>query len=79
MCTKWGMRECLLTSAMVTDKRRLCELACQAGDDNSTCRGTSELAPITHITGGILLRPGSPCDNYQVICVDLFLCTLYTR
>ncbi|KAK2704523.1 disintegrin and metalloproteinase domain-containing protein 10-like [Artemia franciscana] len=72
MCTKWGMRECLLTSAMVTDKRRLCELACQAGDDNSTCRGTSELAPITHITGGILLRPGSPCDNYQGYC-DVFL------
>ena len=60
------MKECFLTSNVIDDKRKLCELACQIGNDNTTCKGTSELSSITKLPIGISLRPGSPCDNYQV-------------
>ena len=78
ICLKWGLKECFLTSNIIDDKRKLCELACQEGNDNSTCKGTSELAHITKQDGGISLRAGSPCDNYQVIhwinyCVSFYL------
>lgn len=66
ICSKFGMKECFLTSNVIDDKRKLCELACQIGNDNTTCKGTSELASITQLPIGISLRPGSPCDNYQV-------------
>ena len=66
ICSKFGMKECFLTSNVIDDKRKLCELACQIGNDNTTCKGTSELASITKLPIGISLRPGSPCDNYQV-------------
>lgn len=66
------MRECFLTSNVIEDKRKLCELACQKDNDNSTCKGTSELLSVTGLAQGISLRPGSPCDNYQGYC-DVFL------
>lgn len=75
ICLSWNKTECFLTSSSHTkyDKRRLCELACQDGNDPSTCRSTSEFG---HIYGlpkeGISLRPGSPCDNFQGYC-DVFL------
>jgi len=72
ICSKFMMKECFLTSNVIEDKRKLCELACQKGTDNSTCQGTSELLSVTKLSSGILLRPGSPCDNYQGYC-DVFL------
>jgi len=74
ICLEWNMQECFLTSATSTtvDKRRLCELACKNGSDD-TCRSTSEFAHLVGLPeGGISLRPGSPCDNYQGYC-DVFL------
>lgn len=67
ICSKFGMKDCFLTSSVIDDKRKLCELACQIGNDNTTCKGTSELSAITKLPTGISLRPGSPCDNYQVL------------
>ena len=70
------MTECFLTSqaAPNVDKRALCELACQNGTDVSTCRSTSEFAARVGLPqGGISLRPGSPCDNFQVKYILKFL------
>ncbi|XP_054744302.1 disintegrin and metalloproteinase domain-containing protein 10 [Anastrepha obliqua] len=75
ICLLWNMTECFLTSQAVphVDKRRLCELACQNGNDSGTCRSTSEFAHKFGLPeGGINLRPGSPCDNFQGYC-DVFL------
>ncbi|XP_050319358.1 uncharacterized protein LOC126752527 isoform X1 [Bactrocera neohumeralis] len=75
ICLLWNMTECFLTSQAVphVDKRRLCELACQNGNDTGTCRSTSEFAHQFGLPeGGINLRPGSPCDNFQGYC-DVFL------
>ncbi|XP_059486798.1 disintegrin and metalloproteinase domain-containing protein 10 [Neocloeon triangulifer] len=74
ICLEWNMQECFLTSghASVVDKRRLCELACKNGSEE-TCRSTSEFSRQVGLPeGGISLRPGSPCDNYQGYC-DVFL------
>lgn len=63
------MTECFLTSSIIPNinKRKLCELACQNGSDVNTCRSTSEFAAAVNLPpGGISLRPGSPCDNFQV-------------
>ncbi|XP_067621721.1 disintegrin and metalloproteinase domain-containing protein 10 isoform X2 [Eurosta solidaginis] len=75
ICLLWNMTECFLTSQAIphVDKRRLCELACQNGNDSGTCRSTSEFAHQFGLpVGGINLRPGSPCDNFQGYC-DVFL------
>ncbi|XP_073972356.1 zinc-dependent metalloprotease kuz isoform X1 [Rhodnius prolixus] len=75
ICLEWNMTECFLTSqaGVSVDKRSLCELACQNGSDISTCRSTSEFASRVGLPpGGISLRPGSPCDNFQGYC-DVFL------
>lgn len=69
ICLEWNLTECFLTSSIIPniDKRKLCELACQNGTDASTCRGTSEFAHMVGLPeGGMSLRPGSPCDNFQV-------------
>ncbi|ALC39521.1 kuz [Drosophila busckii] len=74
-CLLWNMTKCFLTSNTLphVDKRKLCELACQDGNDTSTCRSTSEFAAKYNIApGGISLQPGSPCDNFQGYC-DVFL------
>ncbi|XP_028044581.2 disintegrin and metalloproteinase domain-containing protein 10 isoform X2 [Monomorium pharaonis] len=75
ICLEWNLTECFLTSNIIPniDKRKLCELACQNGTDASTCRGTSEFAHMVGLPeGGMSLRPGSPCDNFQGYC-DVFL------
>lgn len=69
ICLEWNLTECFLTSNIIPNinKRKLCELACQNGSDPSTCRSTSEFASAVGLPpGGISLRPGSPCDNFQV-------------
>lgn len=69
ICLEWGLNECFLTSQIIPniDKRKLCELACMNGTDLQTCRSTSEFAAAVNLPlGGISLRPGSPCDNFQV-------------
>ncbi|XP_050312944.1 disintegrin and metalloproteinase domain-containing protein 10 isoform X2 [Anthonomus grandis grandis] len=73
ICLEWNLQACSLTSQdhPDIDKRKLCELACQNGTD--ICRSTSEFADKVGLPfGGISLRPGSPCDNYQGYC-DVFL------
>jgi disintegrin and metalloproteinase domain-containing protein 10 len=69
ICLLWNMSECFLTSQIIPniDKRKLCELACQNNNDTTSCRSTSEFAHLFDLPqGGINLRPGSPCDNFQV-------------
>ena len=69
ICVKFQLAPCFLTSDSVTDKRQLCELACQKSGFNQTCMSTSELVSkgfIRDLTEGLSLRPGSPCDNFQV-------------
>lgn len=73
ICLEWNLQACSLTSQdhPNIDKRKLCELACQNGTD--ICRSTSEFAGKVGLPpGGISLRPGSPCDNFQGYC-DVFL------
>ncbi|KAF4532479.1 hypothetical protein B566_EDAN003055 [Ephemera danica] len=73
ICLEWNMTECFLTSHLITniDKRKLCELACQNGSDANSCRSTSDFAHLVGLKpGGISLRPGSPCDNFQCRAVD---------
>lgn len=70
------MKECFLSSSptkigdgvtAVVDRRALCQLACQTGPDPDSCRSTAEFASSVGLPpGGISLRPGSPCDNFQV-------------
>lgn len=72
ICVRYGLQPCFLTSDVVADKRELCELACQQPGvgHNHTCMSTRELVARGHIRdlddGGLSLRPGSPCDNFQV-------------
>nr|CAI5857708.1 unnamed protein product [Callosobruchus analis] len=73
ICLEWNLQACSLTTQdhPNIDKRKLCELACQNGTD--ICRSTSEFAEKVGLPpGGISLRPGSPCDNFQGYC-DVFL------
>jgi len=74
ICLKYGLSSCFLTSDLISDKRALCDLACE---HNNTCLSTSELTKAGVIVGhsaaqGLSLRPGSPCDNFQGYC-DVFL------
>lgn len=69
ICLEWGLNECFLSSNSIppVDKRKLCELACMNGTNIENCRSTSEFASSVGLPpGGISLRPGSPCDNFQV-------------
>lgn len=75
ICLKYGLVSCFLTSDTVTDKRQLCELACQRPGNNNTCMSTAKLVSeglISGLDAGLSLRPGSPCDNFQGYC-DVFL------
>ncbi|XP_022900053.2 disintegrin and metalloproteinase domain-containing protein 10 isoform X1 [Onthophagus taurus] len=75
ICLEWNLQPCSLTSQDTPniDKRKLCELACQNGTD--ICRSTSEFAEQVNLPkGGISLRPGSPCDNFQGYCDVFFKC-----
>lgn len=69
ICLAHGMTECFLTSDRVQDKKKLCEIACQIGNDTSSCKSTSELS---HVFGEpVFMRPGAPCNNFQGYC-DVF-------
>ncbi|XP_049869828.1 disintegrin and metalloproteinase domain-containing protein 10-like [Pectinophora gossypiella] len=81
MCLAWHMKECFLSSSQqvgegvtaVVDRRALCQLACQVGPEPGSCQSTAEFAHKYGLpAGGIALRPGSPCDNFQGYC-DVFL------
>ncbi|KAL4708304.1 hypothetical protein ACJJTC_007710, partial [Scirpophaga incertulas] len=82
ICLAWKMKECFLSSGgtaagdgvtAVADRRALCQLACQTGPAPGSCRSTAEFAAEVGLPpGGISLRPGSPCDNFQGYC-DVFL------
>ena len=62
------MKECFLLANQTQDKRKQCELACQIGNDPSTCKGSSELIfSATNLSMTIMHTPGSPCNNYQVL------------
>ncbi|XP_063229984.1 disintegrin and metalloproteinase domain-containing protein 10 [Bacillus rossius redtenbacheri] len=77
ICLAWNLSECFLTSSIIPniDKRKLCELACQNGTDPASCRSTSDFAHLVGLPpGGISLRPGSPCDNFQGYCDVFFKC-----
>ena len=68
ICVKFGLVSCFLTSDTVSNKRQLCELACQNPGKNNTCMSTAELAKSGRLnisSEGLSLRPGSPCDNFQ--------------
>lgn len=82
ICLEWNLQECFLTSNIIPhiDKRKLCELACQNGTDPDTCRSTSEFAQQVGLPpGGISLRPGSPCDNFQVRTLFDFTQSMYVH
>ncbi|VVC95021.1 unnamed protein product, partial [Leptidea sinapis] len=80
ICLAWNMKECFLSSSptrvgdgvtAVVDRRRLCQLACQTGPSPDSCRSTADFAERVGLpAGGISLRPGSPCDNFQCRAVD---------
>ncbi|XP_053603885.1 disintegrin and metalloproteinase domain-containing protein 10 [Plodia interpunctella] len=82
ICLAWNMKECFLSSTpvqkgdgvtAVVDRRLLCQLACQTGPEPDSCQSTAEFADKVGLPkGGISLRPGSPCDNFQGYC-DVFL------
>ncbi|KAJ0178926.1 hypothetical protein K1T71_005701 [Dendrolimus kikuchii] len=82
ICRAWNMSECFLSSSpqhlgdgvsAVVDRRALCQLACQTGPTADSCKSTADFAHRVGLpTGGISLRPGSPCDNFQGYC-DVFL------
>lgn len=79
MCLAWNMSECFLSSGpqrvadgvtAVVDRRALCQLACQTGPNPDSCQSTADFATKHNLpVGGISLRPGSPCDNFQVHAV----------
>ncbi|XP_064086385.1 disintegrin and metalloproteinase domain-containing protein 10-like isoform X1 [Macrobrachium nipponense] len=69
ICLAQGMTECFLTSDRVQDKKKLCEIACQVGNDTSTCKSTSELQHL--FSEPVFMRPGAPCNNFQGYC-DVF-------
>ena len=76
ICLKYGLEQCFLTSDTVTDIRQLCELACKHPEKNNTCMSTKELVKKGLMKGlnkedGLSLRPGSPCDDYQGMKINL--------
>ncbi|KAF2360559.1 Disintegrin domain [Trinorchestia longiramus] len=70
ICLAYNMSECFLTSNLVPDKKKLCEIACQVGSGaSSSCKSTSELNKI--FPNPVFMRPGAPCNNFQGYC-DVF-------
>ncbi|KAK4336683.1 hypothetical protein RND71_044109 [Anisodus tanguticus] len=68
-CTR-PKEECFLTSKNGARPEEMCEVACQRGNDASTCKRTSEIESMKKISG-LKLRPGSPCNDFQGYC-DIF-------
>lgn len=70
ICMKYNMEECFLTSKTGAKPEDMCEVACQQRDQPSTCRRTSEIPEMKHMSG-LKLRPGSPCNEFLGYC-DVF-------
>ncbi|MCP9261013.1 Disintegrin and metalloproteinase domain-containing protein 10 [Dirofilaria immitis] len=75
VCAQVGLKDCFLT---VGSPEHLCHLACE--DENGTCRSTLILPQFAvgkyKQSGrankpGLILLPGSPCNNYKGYC-DIF-------
>lgn len=75
LCAELGMKDCFLT---IGTPEELCHLACE--DANGTCRSSfvlHEFAPYKFNQSqrqgkpGLVLSPGSPCNNYKGYC-DIF-------
>jgi len=78
ICLKYGMDQCFLSSThQGYTTRDLCELACMSRGENATCKPTRLWAKTGEIEGlnaGMVLRPGSPCDNFQGYCDVFYKC-----
>lgn len=70
ICMKYRMEECFLTAKTGAKPEDMCEVACQQPDQPHTCRRTSEIAEMKHMSG-LKLRPGSPCNEFLGYC-DVF-------
>lgn len=70
ICMKYDMEECFLTSKTGAKPEDMCEVACQQRDQPNTCRRTSEIPEMKHMSG-LKLRPGSPCNEFLGYC-DVF-------
>ena len=70
ICMKYNMEECFLTAKTGSKPEDMCEVACQQRDQPSTCRRTSEIPEMRHMSG-LKLRPGSPCNEFLGYC-DVF-------
>lgn len=70
ICMKYNMEECFLTAKTGAKPEDMCEVACQRRDQPSTCRRTSEIPEMKHMSG-LKLRPGSPCNEFLGYC-DVF-------
>lgn len=72
ICLKYNMEECFLTSDRYQDISKLCEVACQKGNDNSTCKGTSDTPHLFKTP--VMLEKGEPCDDYRGFCDESAKC-----
>ncbi|KAG9510545.1 Disintegrin and metalloproteinase domain-containing protein 10, partial [Fragariocoptes setiger] len=70
ICQKYGLEECFLTAKSGAKPEEMCEVACQSVEQPNTCRRTSDIPAMQHISG-LKLRPGSPCNDFQGYC-DVF-------
>lgn len=70
ICMKYNMEECFLTAKTGAKPEDMCEVACQQRDLPNTCRRTSEIPEMRHMSG-LKLRPGSPCNEFLGYC-DVF-------
>lgn len=70
ICMKYNMEECFLTAKTGAKPEDMCEVACQQRDQPNTCRRTSEIPEMRHMSG-LKLRPGSPCNEFLGYC-DVF-------
>ena len=70
ICMKHRMEECFLTAKTRAKPEDMCEVACQQLDQPNTCRRTSEIPEMRHMSG-LKLRPGSPCNEFLGYC-DVF-------
>lgn len=70
ICMKYNMEECFLTAKTGAKPEDMCEVACQQRDRPNTCKRTSEIPEMRHMSG-LRLRPGSPCNEFLGYC-DVF-------
>ena len=71
ICIKFELQECFLTSELY-DVGKQCEVACQKGRDNSTCRGSSDMP--YYFKKPMFLESGEPCDDNRGFCDEFSIC-----